>query len=371
MNIPLDVLKNIASFLPKYHLAEWLPKDKIVSISLCQNPHPYLAVFLQENRDKIDIVALSNNNSPELIPVLDAYVNDNQHYLGVVSRNPNAISIIEKYLKDPSQVKPESIRGGRCLPQDRDLLDWYHLSENPNAIPLLEKHLDKIWLVRFARNPNAMSILEKNLDIVDWSSLSENPNAIPLLEKHIDKICWITLSKNPNAIPLLEKHLDKVDWINLSGNPNAIPILEKHLDKVDLKKVCAMQHPDVLRIIETYPPNRLYWSMLAANPYCLPLVEKHLDKIWWPEFCVNPNPNTIPMIEKNLDKLNAHAWSSLSTNPNAFHLLKKHQDKVDWSTIWRNPAIFEVDEERQIKDAMELDEILDGPTPTKFPKINR
>jgi hypothetical protein len=57
------------------------------------------------------------------------------------------------------------------------------LSRNPNAIPILEKNLDKVNWFELSENSNAIHLLEKNIDKVDWLSLSSNPNAHLLLSK--------------------------------------------------------------------------------------------------------------------------------------------------------------------------------------------
>jgi hypothetical protein len=71
------------------------------------------------------------------------------------------------------------------------------LSRNPNAIHILEKNLTEIDWNWLSANPNAIHIIEKNLNNVDWIGLSSNPNAIHILEKNITKINWRCLSKNP------------------------------------------------------------------------------------------------------------------------------------------------------------------------------
>jgi len=50
------------------------------------------------------------------------------------------------------------------IPNDK--LDWKMLSRNPNAISILEKNLDKVNWEILSSNPNAIHILEKNLDKV-------------------------------------------------------------------------------------------------------------------------------------------------------------------------------------------------------------
>ena len=100
-----------------------------------------------------------------------------------------------------------------------DKIDWVILSANPSAISILEKYPDMINWTALSRNKNAMHLLEQNLEKIDWDYLCTNPSAISLLEKNMDKINWTYLSINPNAIHLLEKNIDKIDWRIISLNP--------------------------------------------------------------------------------------------------------------------------------------------------------
>ena len=61
--------------------------------------------------------------------------------------------------------------------------NWEWLSRNPNAISILEKNIDKIDWYWLSVNPNAIHLLEANMDKIDWYNLSMNPNAIHLLSK--------------------------------------------------------------------------------------------------------------------------------------------------------------------------------------------
>ena len=92
MNIPLDVLKIVASYLvkPKMKLLDWILLNKINRDTLSKNPN---AIHLLEQN--IDIINLWQ-----------------------LSRNPNAIYLLE---------------------QNMDKINWENLSRNPNAIHLLEK----------------------------------------------------------------------------------------------------------------------------------------------------------------------------------------------------------------------------------------
>jgi len=48
------------------------------------------------------------------------------------------------------------------------------LSRNPNAIHILEQNLDKVRWDYLSINPNAIHLLEQNLDKVYWSWLSKS-----------------------------------------------------------------------------------------------------------------------------------------------------------------------------------------------------
>ena len=46
-------------------------------------------------------------------------------------------------------------------------LSWSNLSRNPNAIHILEQNKDKIDWFQISRNPNAIQLLEQNLDKIN------------------------------------------------------------------------------------------------------------------------------------------------------------------------------------------------------------
>src|SRR5579871_1121809 len=87
---------------------------------------------------------------------------------------------------------------------DVNKLDIDNLSRNPNAMGILEKHPEKIDWDQLSANPNAIHLLEKHPEKIDWHWLSANPNAMGILEKHPKKIDWGWLSANPNAMEILE-----------------------------------------------------------------------------------------------------------------------------------------------------------------------
>ena len=132
MEIPLDILKLIATFLiiPKMKLLDWIDEDEL------------------------DINGLSDN--------------------------PNAIQLLETLTQDPEEFK---------------MIDWYSLSGNPEAIHMLEANCDMIEWSFLSMNPNAMHMLEPvsqhDPEKIDWKWLSTNPNAIHMLEANPNKIKMI------------------------------------------------------------------------------------------------------------------------------------------------------------------------------------
>ena len=94
MNIPLEVIRLIASYLvkPKMKLLDWIPLDKINWSNLSRNPNAIH--LLEQNIDKIDWYNLSEN--------------------------PNAIHLLE---------------------QNMDKIDWTWFFTNPSIFEIDKKQL--------------------------------------------------------------------------------------------------------------------------------------------------------------------------------------------------------------------------------------
>ncbi len=218
--------------------------------------------ILEKDYDKINwhLLCRYNKNAkrifdmislPENYHIIKKINECNDLSLILLSDNPSAISVLEKY--------PE-------------IINWKILSKNPSAIHLLEKNPDKINWEQLSANPSAIHLLEQNLDKIDWKLLSTNSSAMNLLQKNIHQLnecqyCW--LSYNPCAIDILEKYPEVINWESLSANINAIHLLEKNQDKI-------------------------YWMSLSSNPAIFELDydffvkrmniirEELLEKAWHP-----------------------------------------------------------------------------------------
>jgi hypothetical protein len=209
MEIPLDVLKLVATFLVvrKKKLLDWIPENKIT----------------YQNWE-----SLSKN--PEAIHLLKA--NPKRIVWFHFSDNPNVHHLLE------------------TVPLDSIVVN------NPRAA---------IDLCMLSRNPNAINFLETNPHLINWKYLSANPKAIHLLEPvSLDpkKISWRQLSKNPNGIHLLEKMLKQnpnllaaIDWYHLSQNPGAIHLLETvalDTDKIHGEGLAMNPNPNCIQLFEKY-----------------------------------------------------------------------------------------------------------------------
>ena len=173
MEIPLDLLKLVASFLVKQKtkLLDWIPENTLNWYLLSKNSN---AIYLLEKHfDKINWENLSMNS--------------------------NAIHILEKNF---------------------DKIDWHFLSKNNNAMHLLEKYPDKIdWQYLSLNNSEkAMHLFMANPDkmqLIRWYWLLQNPNVEifnNMIKPNIhtqpsDSWAWILV--NPNIFELDKKQTNK------------------------------------------------------------------------------------------------------------------------------------------------------------------
>jgi len=95
MNIPLDVIRLIASYLvePKMKLLDLIPLDKLNWDYLSLNPNAIH--LLEQNMDKIDWVVLSEN--PNAIHLLEH--NKDKINFAYLSKNPSIFELEKNQLK--------------------------------------------------------------------------------------------------------------------------------------------------------------------------------------------------------------------------------------------------------------------------------
>jgi len=76
------------------------------------------------------------------------------------------------------------------------------LSKNPNAIHIIENNISSVSWSALSKNKNAIHILNMYPEKIHWPNISLNPSAIDILEKNQDKIDWFNLSSNPSIFEI-------------------------------------------------------------------------------------------------------------------------------------------------------------------------
>ena len=78
------------------------------------------------------------------------------------------------------------------LSSNENKIYWESLSKNPNAIKLLNKK------IQFENTLTEEELYDLDVENkISWNVLSVNPNAIDLLENYQERIDWYSLSENP------------------------------------------------------------------------------------------------------------------------------------------------------------------------------
>jgi len=283
--------------------------------------------------NNIDWVNMSANTSTEAIEFLSLPENYNKIEWDIFSANTNPKAIEMLITKESEEFDLEVREFNRLKPYEK--ISWKELSKNPEAISLLEKKWeDEKELMRNDRRE--YNKLKKIGYIIDWTALSVNVKAIDLLRRKIDeenklskakydkledieKINWWVLSANPKAIQLLEANRDKINWVQLGKNPKAIKLLEEELQ---------------------VRPQNIYWYSISINPEAGKLLKYNSDKIVWSIFSENlkageflkENPKDGELLKDRIefeDTLTKKKYNEISD-----------YNKLNWYSLAKNPSIF-------------------------------
>ena len=217
-------------------------ENKLVHIWI--NPAA-VCIIKRININYINWDQISLNSSIDIIPFFEKNLNKLNYFL--LSRTDNSLILIEKY------------------PELAYKFNWREISKNPNAIPILEKYSNKIVWGYLCLNKNGISMLRQNLNKINWKNISKNKNALSLLYlcPNINLLDWSMLSENNGVVPFLETHIEMIDWNILSSNKNAIHLLERYPEKINWNKL----HSNVngLHILEKNR-DKITWSNISGNP---------------------------------------------------------------------------------------------------------
>jgi len=324
--IPRDIVSEIYSFVlqPPMKLKSWVPLDVI--------EHIY---------------ELSQNPSPGAMSIIESFIEANgvDYYWWVLSSNPSAIHILEKYPEMIDWEELSSNEGALHLLQRRSKqrksgLDWWRLSANPGVVPILERELlesrekgvkSRVKL-SIAKNPNALHLFDNfpltsfllTSKFMEYAFKNPNPAIVPMIQNYIKK----------NYI-----HLTADEWANLSSNPATIPILKRYPEKIDWKYLSRNPSPEATKMLrENYEESERQGIRSKVN--------------WW-EVSEVPTPEALALRKEFTDKIgnDFYLMDPLFSNPAAIHLIEKYittggyVDYYENTLLAKNENIFEVDNE--------------------------
>jgi hypothetical protein len=283
---------------------------------------------------------------------------DDKLRLNELSRNPNAISFVDKAFK---------------LDPDNKDIDWYELSGNKNAIELIKKKL---------KYEKKQDLKKLNIDEqINWPRLSYNHNAIELLEQRIKEE-----KLHPERFYNLPKQ-QTVDWDYVSYNPNAIELLKANRDEIT-PYIFDNTNLDQAFIKSILDENLVHinWNTIWTKPlFFRLLLNKYPEKLDYDQLSKNTSYKAIELlkakiieekelIEKNptvYEKLHFSKkvnWRHLSGNPKAIQILtakaleektlrkenpSKYDNllcKIDWNVLSNNPKAISLLAEKAMEE---------------------
>ena len=311
-----DIIKN-----NKYKLSVQSYKN------LCMNTNPEVMPILQEmvERDirKINFPTLLTNPSALNI-IADNMHNIDGYYLDILVNNPNPdlVYILEKYIDNDMiylanvASRPEFAYLLEHKVDTFDAFTWSEVSKNPKLVHLLEERPDKIDWNNICTNKNARHIIENNLDKVNWQILCEQDFCLDIIERNLDKLnenSWFELSRNKYAISIIERNLDKINFTELSHNISGSKLIDKCLE--------IANQEEKREII-----NRVSWETICHITTDLDFLEKYNRYIDYNYLARNKNAG--PIIEKYIDNFEPEDFSLLSSNPCIFDF-----DKINYTRL--------------------------------------
>ena len=262
-----------------------LPKDlRIKFTEVFSSLFPKIRDWVLTNK-RFHINGLSEANNQNAIDYLTD--NPDQIHWTFLSKNPKAIKLLEKKIKDENKLTERELID---LPA-KDKISWQNLSENPKAKKLLEAKFEKEKLLD--NNVLAQGIRTNRFLYLNWGGLSANPCAIDLLKINIGKIDWRQVSINPNP--------EAVELLSLPENRNGVAWRAPRAESVNNSPVNLLDLPDDQNDIEwrklsRFANNEQHMELLrkrAAYEDTLTDAEYmslgYTQKISWDYLTVNPS----------------------------------------------------------------------------------
>ena len=262
-----------------------LPKDSRSQILMVFGSlFPKIRDWILNNK-RFHINGLSESNNQNAID----YLTDNPDQIDwtFLSKNPKAIKLLEKKIKDENKLTERELID---LPA-KNKISWQNLSENPKAKKLLEAKFEKEKLLD--NNDLAQGIRTNRFLYLNWGRLSANPCAFDLLKRNIGKIDWRQLSINPNpeAVEFLSlpENRNRVAWRapraeSVNNSPVNLLDLPEDQNDIDWRKLSRFanneQHMELLRKRAEYEDTLTVAEYMSLG---------YTQKIGWDYLTVNPS----------------------------------------------------------------------------------
>lgn len=242
---------------------------------ISKNPNAFYIIkdYIIKNKDKYNSY-IENPSAIDLINTDDINI---YSYLFLKNPHPKVIKIIEDKLNIIEEIDNINIIKGLLL--------------NPNALSIIEKFVDKnldneyMWKI-LSYNPLIINLLKKYNDpkiirLLDWYKISQIPEAIDIINENKSFVDWRGFAKNPAAIDIsvritfyhsLNPHPKMLECLNNLEYYDDLPIylnngLLVEYCKIDYNKMKQIMSPVFEEICQkVFNPERLerlsciYWN---------------------------------------------------------------------------------------------------------------
>ncbi len=227
--------------------------DKIDWEKISSNP--YAIDILKENIDKIDWNELYDNyNAIYLITDDMKTLTWNEIY--------NKLDYLcDKYLiSKKGFINTFSLTDNkyvlRLLYENPNEINWINISKNINAINIIDKYIEKIWFSLLCSHENKIDYILEHFEKYDKKEIDKNNDFLRWNECYLLSH-RIGLSENPLALEYLKNNPDKISYLGLYANPN---IFEYDYEMIT-NKISIYKEELLRKVLE---PNRL---MKICNRY--------------------------------------------------------------------------------------------------------
>jgi len=287
---------HIAWLKQHYDIPEWVNMRKLDYPALHKNPNiaPFLYHLYQHEKDRLHLVNMAFNKSPDVIGLLFHILRENHFEVDYVCHY-----IIRKLLTNEAATPFFHKRGSPSFftEEFQEVLNRFNLSQDTIVYELSQN-----------KSKEAFDYIIQFPEMVNWMYACSNPHALAYLRTHRNLIDLYGLSNNPH--PDIFKYLNDFNLLSdertqfaswVSWNPVAIVDMKEFSRVVNYYHLCRNSHPIAIQQLDEY-------------------INKH---------------------QESLDTSLEHRY--LSENAGALYLYKKYPTLIgfiDYRHLSLNPAIL-------------------------------